>query len=183
MFKQEVLMKKILAIGASNSKKSINKKFATYVAHKIEEATVTVADLNDLELPLYSPDLQVATGIPENAHRFSALIEDSDGIVLSLAEYNGLMTTAFKNLWDWTSRIDMKIWKGKPILLMAASPGGRGGANALRVTKGLLPHFGGNVTADFSLPAFHQNFQNGTLINKELAIDLAEKIAAFQQAI
>lgn len=176
-------MKKILAIGASNSKTSINKKFAIYAAQQIENATITIADLNELELPLYSPDLQSATGIPANAMRFNELIEASDGIVLSLAEYNGLVTAAFKNLWDWTSRIDMKIWKGKPMLLMAVSPGGRGGANVLKVTKALLPYFGGNVIADFSLARFHQNFQDGNLMDESKAKELAEKLAVFQQAI
>lgn len=176
-------MKNILVIGASNSKNSINKTFAIYVASKLENTTKVIADLSELELPLYNPDLELESGIPENALKFKALIEDSDGIVLSLAEYNGMITTAFKNLWDWTSRIDMKIWKNKPMLLMATSPGGRGGANALRVTKDLLPHFGGNVIADFSLPSFHSNFSNNEVINPELNEQLLSKINLFQKSI
>lgn len=176
-------MKKILAFGASNSKKSINKTFATFVANKIENATVTVADLNDLELPLYSPDLEAEIGIPENAHKFRALIEESDGIVISLAEYNGMITTVFKNIWDWASRVDMKIWKNKPMFLMAASPGGRGGANALKVTKELLPHFGGNVVTDFSLPSFFQNFSEEGIKEETLNNDLTNKINLFQNTL
>lgn len=176
-------MKKILAIGASNSKKSINKTFATYVANQVENTAITVADLNELELPLYSPDLEAEIGIPENALKFRALIEESDGVILSLAEYNGMITTAFKNIWDWTSRVDMKIWKNKPMLLMATSPGGRGGANALKVTKELLPHFGGNVIAEFSLPQFHNNFSADGLSDSALKEDLAKKIRLFQEAI
>ena len=173
-------MKKILAFGASNSKKSINKTFATFVANKIEDARITVADLNDLELPIYSPDLEAESGIPENAHKFRALIEESDGIVISLAEYNGMITTSFKNLWDWTSRVDIKIWKNKPMFLMAASPGGRGGANALRFTKELLPHFGGNVITDFSFPSFFQNFSEEGIKDETLNNDLNNKINLFQ---
>lgn len=176
-------MKKILAIGASNSKESINKKLAVHVANKIENATINIADLNELTLPLYSPDLESENGIPENALKFKAMIDDSDGIVLSLAEYNGLMTTAFKNLWDWTSRVDMKIWKNKPMFLMAASPGGRGGANVLRVTKELLPHFGGNVIADFSLPRFFQNFSEEGIKDETLNNDLTNKINLFQNSL
>ncbi|MEM9919961.1 MAG: NAD(P)H-dependent oxidoreductase [Bacteroidota bacterium] len=176
-------MKKVLAIGASNSKKSINKKFAIYVSQQIENAAVVIADLNELELPLYSPDLQVEIGIPSNAVRFSELIENCDGIVLSLAEYNGMLTPAFKNIWDWTSRINMKIWKDKPMLLMAASPGGRGGANALRITKDLLPHFGGNVIADFSLPRFHQNFSSDGIQDPTLKEALHQKIKLFQSKL
>lgn len=176
-------MKKILVIGASNSKTSINKIFATYVANQIQGVTIAIADLNELELPLYSPDLEVEIGIPENAHKFRMMIENSDGIILSLAEYNGMITTAFKNLWDWSSRIDMKIWNHKPMLLMAVSPGGRGGANALKLTKELLPHFGGNVIADFSLPSFQSNFQHGTLVHEEKQTELKKKQKLFQQAL
>lgn len=176
-------MKKVLAIGASNSSKSINTLFATYTANQIKDAIVIVADWEDLVLPLYSPDLEAASGIPENAQHFRNLIQSADAIVLSLAEYNGMPTAAFKNLWDWTSRIDMQLWSNKPMLLMAASPGGRGGANALQIIKQLMPHFGGNVIADFSLPSFHNNFQDGTLINDKLNEVLTTKIEQFHQEI
>jgi NAD(P)H-dependent FMN reductase len=176
-------MKKILAIGASNSSKSINKIFAMYVAQQLYDVEIELADLNELALPLYSPDLEKAEGIPDNARRFLQMIEDCDGIVLSLAEYNGMITTAFKNVWDWASRIDMKIWQNKPMLLMAASPGGRGGANALKITRELLPHFGGNVIADFSLPRFQHNFSPEGLLEEALKEDLNQKIQLFQSAL
>lgn len=37
-------MKNVLSIGASNSKKSINKLFASYIANQIEDARVTDLD-------------------------------------------------------------------------------------------------------------------------------------------
>lgn len=176
-------MKKVLAIGASNSKKSINKILATYIANQIESATVISMDWEAFELPLFSPDLQETSGIPTNAHQFKALIDDADGIVLSLAEYNGLHTAAFKNLWDWVSRIDMKLWGNKPLFLAAASPGQRGGGNVLRITKDIMPHFGGNVIVDFSFPMFFHNFQEGEVVNPALKTDLMQKIHLFQQSI
>ena len=176
-------MKKILAIGASNSKQSINKKFALSVANKVTNATVVVADLNELTLPLFSPDLEAESGIPDNAHQFLKLIEEADGIVLSLAEYNSNVTPAFKNICDWTSRIEQKIWKNKPMLLLSASPGGRGGASAMSITKGILPYLGGNIIADFSLPKFHDNFSEDGIKDAELQKDLVAKIELFQAAI
>lgn len=176
-------MKKVLAIGASNSSKSINTLFATYVANQMEDSIVTTADWKDLVLPLYSPDLEASEGIPENAQNFVNRIQSVDAIVLSLAEYNGMPSAAFKNLWDWTSRINMQFWSDKPMLLMAASPGGRGGANVLDVISNLMPHLGGNVIAQFSLPSFHSNFQNGQLINQELNKELTGKIKVFQEAL
>ena len=67
----------ILAIGGSNSRNSINNILASYAASRIENAEVKIADLNDYELPLYSSDLEKASGIPENAVRFMELIKSA----------------------------------------------------------------------------------------------------------
>lgn len=176
-------MKKILALGASNSKKSINKALAIYAANKVENVEVIAADLNDYELPLYSPELEMNEGIPENAKAFLALIQSVDGIVLSMAEHNGLPTAAFKNLWDWSSRLEKKMWQNKPLFLLATSPGARGGANVLRVTKEMMPHFGGNIVATFSLPEFYKNVKDGHLINIELENQLIQQCRVFQESL
>lgn len=176
-------MKKILVIGASNSKNSINKKLALFTANQLEDVSLMEADLNELTLPIYSPDLEAEAGIPENAKKFLSLIDASDAIVLSLAEHNGLVTAAFKNLWDWASRVEVKLWKNKPMFLMATSPGGRGAANTLRVTKDLIPHFGGNVITDFSLPSFNKNFTENGIADDDLAADFKSKIELFQNSI
>lgn len=176
-------MNNILAIGASNSSKSINKTFATYVANQMADVNISVVDLNQLELPMFSPDLEAKSGVPQNAKTFLRLISESDAIVLSLAEYNGNVTPAFKNLWDWTSRIDTKIWQNKPMLLMATSPGGRGGANALKIIKELIPFYGGNVVGEFSLPEFQTNFSTDGITNPEIKTQLTSQIEALQQAL
>lgn len=44
---------KILAMGASGSKASINKQFAAFAAAQFENATVEILDLNDYEVPLF----------------------------------------------------------------------------------------------------------------------------------
>lgn len=176
-------MRKILSLGASNSSKSINKTLAEYAANKVENAQVVLVDLNDYELPIYSADLEAESGIPENAVRFDKLIKEVDGIVLSLAEHNGLPTAAFKNLFDWVSRIAQDVWKNKPMLLMATSPGPSGGVNVLQVMKNLMPHFGGNVLADFSLPSFYENFADGQLEDEKLQGTLNEQIEIFKKNI
>lgn len=176
-------MKNIIAFGASNSEVSINKVFATYASKQLTNVSTKVLDLNDFELPLYSPRRESENGIPENAILFNQELKNADGIVLSLAEHNGLQTAVFKNLFDWISRIDKNVWKNKPMLLLATSPGGRGGKNVLRVTKDMLPHFGGNVIADFSLPSFRMNFQNNEISNPELKQAFDEHVQRFQQAL
>ncbi len=118
-----------LAIGASNSRQSINRVFATYTASQVQNAQVQTLDLHDYSLPLYGVDEEAENGIPEEVHKIDQIIQEADGIVLSLAEHNGSYTVAFKNVLDWLSRIDQKLWKGKPMLLLSTSPGARGGAS------------------------------------------------------
>lgn len=176
-------MKKIIAFAGSNSKESINKKLATYVANKTSNTEVSVLDLNDFELPLYGIDYEIAHGIPDNAQKFLDEIKSSDGIVLSLAEHNGAYATVFKNIFDWMSRIDGKLWSEKPMLLMATSPGGRGGATALEIAKGRFPYMGGNIVADFSLPFFGKNFSEEGILDSDLNEALNNEIATFEKAI
>ncbi len=176
-------MKQILAFAGSNSKNSINKQLAVYASSLTENTEVKVLDLNDFELPLYGIDYEVEHGIPGNAHKFLDFIKSTDGIILSLAEHNGAYATVFKNIFDWMSRIDGKLWSDKPMLLMATSPGGRGGATALEIAKGRFGYMGGNIIADFSLPSFGSNFTDGKISNKELNDNLLEQVSIFEKAI
>ena len=176
-------MKTIVAIGASNSKTSINKELAIYAASKVTNSETVVADLNDFDLPLYGIDHETEHGVPENAIRLSDLLESADGLVISLAEHNGSYTTAFKNAYDWLSRINKQVWKNKPMLLLSTSPGSRGGASVLGAAKAGFPHMGGNIIADFSLPSFHENFSSEGLKSVELDTNLNLKIAMLQKAI
>lgn len=50
------MTKQILALGASSSRNSINRQLAAYTAAQIETARVTLLDLNDFEMPIYSID-------------------------------------------------------------------------------------------------------------------------------
>lgn len=176
-------MKKIIAFAGSNSKKSINKQLAVYAANRVNDVVVTVLDLNDFELPLYGIDYEMEHGIPENAHKFLEEIKSTDGIVLSLAEHNGAYSTVFKNLFDWMSRIDNKLWNNKPMLLMATSPGGRGGATVLEIAKTSFSHMGGNIIAHFSLPSFGQNFSEDKIVDTNLNNEFSVAIKKFEQAI
>lgn len=176
-------MKKILAFAGSNSKTSINKQLAIYAASLVENAEIDILDLNDFDLPIYGIDLENEKGIPDNAHSFLEHIKSADGIVLSLAEHNGAYASVFKNIFDWMSRIDGKLWNNIPMLLMATSPGGRGGATVLDIAKGRFPYMGGNIIADFSLPSFNDNFSENGILDKNLNEDLIVKIEKFKKAI
>lgn len=161
-------MKKIIVFGASSSKTSINKQLATYAAKQFKEATITVLDLNDYEMPIFSIDKETNAGIPQLAHDFCAQLGTADLIVISFAEHNGAYTTAFKNIFDWISRINAKTFQEKPVVLLATSPGPRGGSSVLEIAKNRFPFQGAVVKGSMSLPSFYENFDaiNG-IINDE----------------
>ena len=172
-------MKKIIAFGASSSKTSINKQLATYAAHQFENAEVEILDLNDYEMPVFSVDKETSTGLPQLAHDFFNKIGTSDLIVISFAEHNGNYSAAFKNILDWASRINAKTFQEKPVLLLATSPGARGGSSVLEIAKNRFPFQGALVKGTFSLPSFYENFDvaNG-IINDDFKSQLLGIIAS-----
>lgn len=154
-------MKKILALGASTSSGSINRELAAFAASQVAGAEVTELDLRGYQLPIYSADEEEENGAPADAQTFLDAIRSHDAIVISMAEHNGSYTAAFKNLYDWASRLDQKVWADKPMLLLATSPGARGGATVLEAAKATFPRMGAQLVASFSLPAFYENFSSG----------------------
>jgi NAD(P)H-dependent FMN reductase len=176
-------MKKILAFAGSNSKKSINKELASFAANQIRGAEIFVLDLNEFELPMFSVDYENDEGIPSTAQRFLDEIKSADGIVLSLAEHNGAYAAIFKNLLDWMSRIEGKVWNNKPMLLMATSPGGRGGASVLEIAAGKFPRMGAQITDVFSLPSFNDNFSENGIVDETLRESFNSVIENFAESI
>jgi len=175
------LNKKVLVFGASNSRQSINKKLAGYAASQLEDVEINLIDLNDYEMSLFSVDKEANTGIPELAHQFKVQIKKADAIIISLAEHNGAYTAAYKNIYDWTSRIEKEFWHDKPMLLLATSPGPRGGKNVLELATKAYSYSNHNVVGSFSLPSFYQNFSDEEGISDEtLRDDLMQKIQLLQ---
>jgi len=174
-------MKKILVFAGSSSKSSINKQLAVYAAQQFQNAELDILDLNDYEMPLFSVDKEKENGIHNLAHDFYNKIESADLIVLSLAEHNGAYSSAFKNILDWTSRINNKTFQQKPMLLLATSPGARGGATVLDIASKRFPFQGAEVKGTFSLPTFFENFDavHG-IINPELKNQLLEIVNSIE---
>lgn len=158
---------KILAFAASNSLHSINRQLAIYAAQQVDGAVVELLDINHYELPLYSEQREMKLGQPEKARAFYERVGQADALVLSFAEHNGTYTAAWKNLLDWVSRIDREIFRQKPALFLATSPGSTGGASVLRAAVESAPTLGAKLVASFVLPQFHENFDpyRGELIN------------------
>jgi len=176
-------MKKILAFGASNSKTSINKQLATYASSLLKNTEVEVLDLNDFDVPTYSVDLEGKSGIPDNAQQFLNKITASDGLIISLAEHNGAYTAIFKSLFDWTSRIDVKLFQQKPMLLMSTSPGARGGQSVLEIAENRFPIHDANIVAKFSLPSFNDNFKEEKIVDADLNTSLVKAVNSLAERL
>lgn len=160
---------KLLAFAASNSSTSINKQLVKYAASLVPADEVEILDLNDYELPLYSQDRNDAIGEPALAQQFLDKIASADAIIISFAEHNLSYSVAYKNIFDWASRINMRVFQNKPMIMMATSPGERGGLSVLETAVKTAPFFKGEVKGQFSLPFFQDNFdtQKGVVSNKE----------------
>jgi len=182
--KKGIIMKRILTFGASNSKNSINSIFANYVASSIEEAEIDLIDLNDFEMPIYGIDIEKKSGIPEPTVRFKDHINTSDCIVISFAEHNGHYTVAFKNIFDWLSRIDRNIWMNKPMFLLAAAPGPRGAQKVLDHAVVDMARKGGEIAGVFSLPQYRNNFSpESGILDKELNGIFHEQLLKFEVSL
>ena len=175
------MTKKIIAFGASSSKQSINKQLATYTANQFQNVSVEILDLNDYEMPVFSVDKQAENGIHPLAQEFYAKIGSADLIVISFAEHNGNFSSAFKNILDWSSRINAKTFQEKPMLLLATSPGARGGSSVLDIATKRFPFQGGIVKGSFSLPSFNDNFDaEKGITNEELKNQLLEIVNSIE---
>ncbi|MCW2120080.1 NADPH-dependent FMN reductase [Flavobacterium sp. 7A] len=172
---------KIIAFAASSSKNSINKKLATYAASLFDNAQVEVLDLNDFEMPNFSVDVEVQIGQHQMAQAFLNKIAAADVLVVSMAEHNGNYSATFKNIFDWCTRIQKEVFQQKRMLLMATSPGGRGGASVLEIAKAAFPRFGTELKGVFSLPNFNDNFdeEKGVISNPEFDKELKDIVANF----
>jgi chromate reductase, NAD(P)H dehydrogenase (quinone) len=180
-------IKKVVAFGASSSTKSINRTFALYAASQITDVEIVALDLNAFEMPIYSQDRQNESGIPQLALDFLQLIGESDGVIISLAEHNGAYSTAFKNILDWASRAreKMDVWQGKPMLILATSPGERGGASVYGLAESFFPYLSAKIIGGIKLPSYYENFdvKNGGITNNALNDEFQGLITRFQSAL
>lgn len=165
---------KILAFAASNSRHSINRTLVEYAALQIKSdilpgAEIEFRDLNDFEMPIYSIDREAEKGIPDEARAFFDKIGAADALLVSFAEHNGFVTAAWKNIFDWMSRIEMKLWQGKPMVMLAATPGSRAGAGVLGSQEMQAPRFGADVRGKHGIGKWAESWdsETHTLIDPE----------------
>ena len=145
----------------------------------IPDATTTVLDLNDFEMPIFSADRENDSGIPEKAQTFFKLIGDSDAVLISYAEHNGSYSSAYKNIFDWCSRINSEVYQGKPMVILSTSPGPGGASNVLKTANDSAGFFAADIRGSLSVPNFYDTFdaESGKLSDAGLAAELRTQLA------
>lgn len=176
----------ILAISGSSRRNSLNTRLARLVAEL--RPTDTVAVVSDLSrLPFYDADLEVE-GTPLAVAGLRAAVSAADLVVIVTPEYNGTVPGLLANTVDWLSRpADQSVLRGKPVLVMSASPTPYGGTRAAEHLRTVLARIGAAVLpTGLSVAAAHQrlratdpdpqvvaaltNLLNETLDHKPLAV-------------
>ena len=167
---------KIAAFAGSLRAGSFNKKLLAIAADaaRTAGAEVTIVDLRELALPLFDQDLEDASGLPETAKNFKALLRASDGFLIASPEYNSSITGALKNAIDWASRAEsddelpLVACKGKVAALLAASPGALGGLRGLVTLRSILGNIGVIVLPDqVTIPTAHEAFDDAGKLKDE----------------
>ncbi|MBJ7553227.1 NADPH-dependent FMN reductase [Marinomonas spartinae] len=170
---------KIVAFGASSSRQSINKTLASYTASLINGAEVTLLDLNDFDMPIFSEDKEKEFGIPSEAQAFVDAIAQADLIIASFSEHNGSYSAAYKNIFDWASRIEKAVYQDKPIVVLSTSPGPGGASSVLAQAVNSMPFFKGNVIGSLSVPNFYDVMKDGEIVDasvKQSIQDILSKV-------
>lgn len=79
--------------------------------------------------PLYNGDDETASGVPAAVSRLKDAIAAADALLIATPEYNNSIPGVAKNAIDWLSRPPPdipRVFGGKPVALIGASPGGFG---------------------------------------------------------
>ncbi len=149
-------MQKVLAIGTSNSSESIN------LATIKNLENVDIYNLQALDVPMYSMQMEKDQGIPTNVEKFLTTIEPFETLLFAVPEYNGNIPPFFKNILDWCSRKEFKFLNNKKIIILTVTPGSRGGASVRKILTTSLPYFGAEVIGSFGVSNYQpqMDFKN-----------------------
>ncbi len=167
---------KILAFAGSNRQSSVNKQLLSSAIHEAENqgAKVTRINLEDFDLPIYSSEIEAESGLPEATTELSKLVLTHNALLIASPEYNGFMPPLLINLLTWVSRapggVPAVTFSGKPVAIMAASPGGLGGVRVIPRLRDYLTELGCLVLPGFViLPQAHTAFDEAGTLQNELA--------------
>lgn len=176
---------RILALSGSPATPSINAALLAHATSLLPEGTeVDRVSVLDIEQPFWTSTAEAA-GVPAAIQSLHARLQAADGVVLASPEHNGGAPALLKNTLDWLSRVNPgQPWLPRPLLLLSASPGARGGAGNLSGMAGLAPWWGATVVGHMSVGSWHSAADpaTGALLDPTLAATLRDHVAALAAA-
>ena len=180
------MVKTVLVFGASISANSVNQQLAEYAGSLLTNSEVKVIRIIDYQCEIYSQDIE-AKGIPQIIKDFSAVIQSADGYIVSFAEHNQSYTSAYKNTFDWLSRLHTKNLKGifgdKPCLFLSCSPSNYGGATVMEHVLKWYNLFGAKIVNNLSVPKSYETLKDGKLVDQSLNNLLQQKVKSFEDSL
>lgn len=133
---------RILVLSGSSRQASFNLKLAGLASQRLaaQGAEPVRLDLRALDLPIYDGDLEAASGVPAGAQTLVEALAAADGLLIASPEYNAFPSPLLINALDWASRRPAfaAAMGGKPVALVAASPGALGGLRGLNPLRSFL---------------------------------------------
>ncbi len=180
------MTKTILGLSGSLRRASFNSGLLRAAAELAPEgARVEIGAIR--EVPLYDADLEAAEGLPPAVERLQAQLQAADGVLLVTPEYNNGIPGVFKNAIDWMSRgPGLKMWAGKPVAVIGASPGGFGTTMAQAHWLPVLRTLKADFWADGRLMVSRARDlcdEDGNLIDPKSRERLAEFMEGFAAAL
>ena len=165
-------MTKIVAVSGSLRQASLNTRLLHAATSLMPEgASIDVRTLHGI--PLYNADEETQSGLPQAVTDLKDALAGADAILFATPEYNNGLPGVFKNGVDWLSRpvSDIpKVFGGKRIAVVGASPGGFGTILAqdawLSVLRmlGTEPWFGGRLIVSHANTLFDEQ---GNLVDEK----------------
>lgn len=177
-------MTTIIGIAGSLRQSSVNAALLRAAAAAAPAGcTVDIASIRGI--PLYDGDVEAAAGVPDVVETLKDRMAAADGLLLVTPEYNNSIPGVFKNAIDWLSRPSQdipRVFGGRPVALMGATPGGMGTVHAqtawLPVFRalGLQPCFGTLLYVSGAHKVFDAS---GTLLDENIRERLQRYMTEF----
>lgn len=145
---------------------SVNRWVFDTVENMTPEITWNRVDLQDV--PLYNQDLEDA-GAPASVQQLRNAVSAADGLVVFTPEYNWGVPAVTKNAIDWLSRpFGESSLVGKPVGIVAATPGRSGGEQARRhLSESVAVLSDRFFPATLGIPSINHVTEDGVVTNPE----------------
>jgi chromate reductase, NAD(P)H dehydrogenase (quinone) len=181
-------MAKILGISGSLRERSFNTALLRAAQPLCEPDTqLEIATLHGI--PLYDGDQESREGLPPAVVELKTRITACGGLLLATPEYNNGIPGVFKNAIDWLSRpaSDIpRIFGGRPVAVMGASPGNFGTILAQNGWLPVLRTLGTRIWTGGRLMiprAAHTFDEEGEILEEATRVRLRDFLAGFARFV